>query len=117
MQYDPSNVFARILRREIPAQLLHDDEHCVAFRDVAPKAPTHFLVIPKRPIAMLASAAPGDTLLLGHLLQTAARVAEQLGLTAGGYRVVINNGAGAGQTVFHLHVHVLAGRDFDWPPG
>ena len=117
MHYDPSNVFARILRQEIPAHRLHEDEHCVAFRDVAAKAPTHFLVIPKRPICMLADAGPADTLLLGHLLQTAAAVAQKLGVADNGFRVVINNGAGAGQTVFHLHVHVLAGRDFGWPPG
>lgn len=117
MNYDPSNVFARILRQEIPAQRLHDDEHCVAFRDVAPKAPTHFLVIPKRPIARLADAAPEDTALLGHLLQTAAAVARKLGVADDGFRVVINNGARAGQSVFHLHVHVLAGRDLGWPPG
>ncbi len=117
LPYDPSNVFARILRQEIPAPRLHEDEHCVAFRDVNAQAPTHFLVIPKRPIGMLAEAAPADTLLLGHLLQTAVAVARQLGVADDGFRVVINNGAGAGQTVFHLHVHVLAGRDFGWPPG
>ena len=117
LTYDPSNVFARILRGEIPAQVLHDDEHCLAFHDVAPQAPTHFLVIPKREIAMLADAGPEDAALLGHLMVTAGRVAEQLGVAADGYRVVVNNGAGAGQTVFHLHVHVLAGREFSWPPG
>ncbi len=117
LNYDPSNVFARILRQEIPAQRLHEDEHCVAFRDVAPQAPTHFLVIPKRSIARLGDAAPEDTLLLGHLLQTAAAVAKKLGVADDGFRVVINHGAGAGQTVFHLHVHVLAGRNLGWPPG
>lgn len=117
LPYDPSNVFARILRREIPAQLLHEDDQCVAFRDIAAQAPTHFLVVPKRPIARLADAAPADAPLLGHLLQTAAAIAKQLGVADDGFRVVINNGAGAGQTVFHLHVHVLAGRPFGWPPG
>ena len=115
LPYDPSNVFARILRREIPAQLLHEDEHCVAFRDVNPQAPLHFLVIPKRPVARLGDATPADATLLGHLLLTAAAVARNLGHPE--HRVVINNGAGAGQTVFHLHVHVLAGRQLDWPPG
>lgn len=115
MPYDPSNVFARILRREIPAQLLHEDEHCVAFRDVHPQAPLHFLVIPKRPIARLGDAGPADAQVLGHLLLTAAAVARSLGHPE--HRVVINNGAAAGQTVFHLHVHVLAGRQLDWPPG
>lgn len=115
LSYDPSNVFARILRREIPAQLLHEDEHCVAFRDVNPQAPLHFLVIPKRPLARLGDAGPAEAILLGHLLLTAAAVARGLGHPE--HRVVINNGAAAGQTVFHLHVHVLAGRQLDWPPG
>lgn len=117
LSYDPSNVFARILRGEIPAQFLHEDEHCVAFRDVAPQAPTHFLVIPRRPLSMLADAAEADATALGHLLLVAARVARQLGVADDGFRVVVNNGAGAGQTVFHLHVHVLAGRPMAWPPG
>ena len=117
MTYDPTNVFARILRREIPAQLVHEDDLCVAFRDVAPQAPLHCLVVPRRPIASLAEADPGDAALLGHLLLTAARVARQLGAADQGFRVVVNNGAGAGQSVFHLHVHVLAGRQLDWPPG
>jgi histidine triad (HIT) family protein len=117
LTYDPTNVFARILRREIPAQMLHEDEHCIAFRDVAPQAPLHFLVIPKRPVAKLADARPEDAQLLGHLLLTAAAVAQEQGLAKDAYRLVINNGAGAGQTVFHLHVHVLAGRGFTWPPG
>lgn len=117
LQYDPANVFARILRREIPAQVLHEDEHCLAFHDVSPQAPTHFLVVPKAPIARLADAGPQHAHLLGHLLLTAAAVAKQLGIEDRGSRVVINNGAGAGQSVFHLHVHVLAGRPLAWPPG
>ena len=117
LTYDPTNVFARILRGEIPAKVLHDDEHCMAFHDVTPQAPTHFLVIPKREIATLSDATPADESLLGHLLVTAANVAKQLGVDEDGSRIVINNGAGAGQTVFHLHVHVLAGRNLAWPPG
>jgi histidine triad (HIT) family protein len=117
VNYDDSNVFARILRREIPAQVLHEDEHCLCFADVAPQAPTHFLVIPKRPIARLCDAKEGDKAALGHLLYAAAQTAKALGLDEDGFRVVINNGAGAGQTVFHLHVHVLAGRPLGWPPG
>jgi len=116
LTYDPTNVFARILRKEIPAKVLHEDEHCMAFHDVVPQAPTHFLVIPKRDIATLSDATPADASLLGHLLVTAANVAKQLGVDEGS-RIVINNGAGAGQTVFHLHVHVLAGRNLAWPPG
>lgn len=115
LSYDSTNVFARILRGEIPAQRLHEDEHCLAFRDVQPQAPLHFLVIPKRPLARLADAGPADAALLGHLLLTAAAVARQLGHPE--HRVVVNNGAAAGQTVFHLHVHVLAGRSLQWPPG
>jgi len=117
LSYDPSNVFARILRREIPAQVLHEDEHCLAFRDAAPQAPVHFLVIPKRAIRTLADAAGADAALLGHLMLTAAAVARQQGLADGAFRVVVNNGGGAGQTVFHLHLHVLAGRPLAWPPG
>jgi histidine triad (HIT) family protein len=117
LSYDPTNVFARILRREIPAQILHEDEHCVAFRDVAPQAPLHFLVIPKRPLARLADATPADATVLGHLLLTAAAVARQQGFADAGFRTVVNNGAGAGQSVFHLHLHVLAGRPLAWPPG
>jgi len=117
LSYDPSNVFARILRGEIPAKVLHDDDRCLAFHDVDPKAPTHFLVIPKREIATLNDATDEDAALLGHLLVVAAKVARDLGVADGGSRVVINNGLGAGQTVFHLHVHVLAGRELGWPPG
>ena len=117
LSYDPTNVFARILRGEVPADVLHEDDQCLAFRDVAPQAPTHFLVIPKREIASLSDASPEDAGLLGHLLVTAAQVARDLGVAEGGSRVVINDGAGAGQTVFHLHVHVLAGRPLTWPPG
>ncbi len=117
MSYDPSNVFARILRKELPADVLHEDDQCLAFRDVAPQAPTHFLVVPKKELATLSDAGPDDAALLGHLLVTAAKVARALGVEDGGSRVVINNGGGAGQTVFHLHVHVLAGRPLTWPPG
>lgn len=115
LSYDSSNVFARILRREIPAQLLHDDEHCIAFRDIAPQAPFHVLVVPKRAIRMVAEAAAADEPVLGHVLRIGAQLAAAAGHADA--RFVINNGAGAGQTVFHLHVHVLAGRPLAWPPG
>jgi histidine triad (HIT) family protein len=115
LSYDPSNVFARILRREIPTQLLHEDEHCVAFRDIAPQAPLHVLVIPKRPLRSLADASTGDAAMLGHLLLTAQTLAKKAGHPEA--RFVINSGATAGQSVFHLHVHVLAGRALAWPPG
>lgn len=117
MIYDDTNVFARILRREIPAQVLHEDHQCLAFRDAAPQAPVHFLVVPKRPIPRLADAGPEDKAVLGHLLWVAARVCAELGVAHDGFRTVINSGARACQSVFHLHVHVLAGRDLRWPPG
>jgi histidine triad (HIT) family protein len=117
LTYDPNNVFARILSKEVPASLLHEDEHCVAFRDVAPQAPLHILIVPKRAIRMLAEASSEDTQVLGHLLVTAAALAKREGAPEGAFRIVINNGSGAGQSVFHLHVHVLAGRAFEWPPG
>lgn len=117
MNYDDSNIFARLLRGEIPADVLYEDDLCLAFRDIAPQAPTHFLVIPKRGIPRLADASLEDKECLGHLLLTARHVAEQLGVAEDGFRVVVNSGERANQTVFHLHVHVLAGRDMTWPPG
>ena len=115
MAYDDNNIFARILRGEIPCDRVYEDEHCLAFRDIEPQAPTHILVIPKTKVATLAEAA--DREMLGHLLWAVREIANQEGLAADGFRVVINNGARAYQSVFHLHVHVLAGRDLTWPPG
>jgi histidine triad (HIT) family protein len=115
--YDAQNVFAKILRKEIPANVVYEDDQCLAFRDVAPQAPTHVLVIPKRPIPKVGDASKDDRALLGHLLWAAGEVARREGIDASGYRVVINHGKRANQTVFHLHVHVLGGRDFRWPPG
>ncbi|MFM8278315.1 MAG: histidine triad nucleotide-binding protein [Cyanobium sp.] len=108
-------IFGRILRGEIPCDAVYSDDRCLAFRDVAPQAPVHLLVIPREPIAQLSEAGPEHEALLGHLLLVAARVAQQEGLS--GFRTVINSGAEAGQTVFHLHLHVLGGRDLAWPPG
>ena len=108
-------IFGRILRGEIPCDPVHADARCLAFRDVAPQAPVHILVIPRRRLVNLAEAQPQDAELLGHLLLVAAQVARQQGLTA--FRKVINSGAAAGQTVFHLHVHVIGGRPLAWPPG
>jgi histidine triad (HIT) family protein len=108
-------IFGRILRGEIPCDPVHADDVCLAFRDVAPQAPVHILVIPRRRLVNLLEAGPQDAALLGHLLLVAAQVARQQGLTA--FRTVINSGAEAGQTVFHLHVHVIGGRDLAWPPG
>ncbi len=109
-------IFKRIIDREIPATLLHEDELCLAFRDVNPQAPTHVLVIPKKEIPSLADADEGDAALLGHLLLTAKKIAVELGLE-NGYRTVINCGRDGGQSVDHLHVHLLGGRALAWPPG
>ena len=108
-------IFGTILRGDIPGAAVYSDDRCLAFRDIAPQAPVHVLVIPRQPIESLRSAGSGDEALLGHLLLVAARVARQEGLED--FRTVINSGAAAGQTVFHLHVHVIGGRSLDWPPG
>jgi histidine triad (HIT) family protein len=110
-------LFCKIVERAIPAKVLYEDERVIAFVDIAPKAPTHAVVIPKKHIARLDDAAPEDAALLGHLLVSAAAVARQLGVADSGYRLVINNGADAGQSVEHLHAHVLGGRPLGWPPG
>jgi len=109
-------LFAKIIRGEIPADKVYEDERSLAFRDIAPQAPVHVLVIPKEPIAGLAETEDAHHELLGHLLGVCRKVAVQEGV-ADAYRVVLNSGAGAGQSVFHLHLHVLGGRDFAWPPG
>jgi histidine triad (HIT) family protein len=111
------HVFARILRGEIPADFVHQDERCVAFRDVAPKAPVHLLVIPRRELKNIGAMGEGDRELLGHLLWVCRKVAHEAGLAEGGYRIVSNVGADGGQTVDHLHFHVLGGRRLGWPPG
>lgn len=110
-------VFAKILRKELPADVVYEDDRCLAFRDVNPQAPTHVLVIPKTPIPMLQSATRADESLLGHLMLAAAEVARREGLEADGYRVVVNNGRHGRQSVYHLHLHVLGGRRMAWPPG
>jgi histidine triad (HIT) family protein len=109
-------IFGRIIRGEIPARIEHDDDLCLAFHDVSPQAPTHVLVIPKKPIPSLAEAEEDDELLLGHLVLVATRLARTLGL-GDGYRLVVNCGRNGGQSVDHLHVHLLGGRPLAWPPG
>ena len=109
-------IFGKIIRREIPADIVYEDELALAFKDVNPQAPVHILVIPKKPIPKLAEAESQDGELLGHLLLTAKKVAQEAGL-ANGYRLVINNGDDGGQTVYHLHLHILGGRQMKWPPG
>ena len=111
-----ATLFSRIIDRELPADIVYEDELCLGFRDINPQAPTHILVIPKQPIARVADAGGDDESLLGHLLLAAARIARDEGVEDA-YRLVVNNGEAAGQTVFHLHIHLLAGRPFSWPPG
>jgi histidine triad (HIT) family protein len=111
-----TTLFGKVIRREIPADIVYEDELCLAFRDINPQAPIHVLLIPKKEIAKLSGADPGDQALLGHMMLAAAKVARQLGVEDA-FRVVVNNGAEAGQSVFHLHLHILAGRKLRWPPG
>ena len=110
-------LFEKIVAREIPAQIVYEDDRVLAFRDINPQAPTHALIVPKKPIPRLAEAKTEDQELLGYLLLKAAEVAGKLGLDRGGFRLVINNGADGGETVPHLHVHILGGRYMKWPPG
>ncbi|MGD9602074.1 MAG: histidine triad nucleotide-binding protein [Gammaproteobacteria bacterium] len=109
-------LFERIIAREIPATIIHEDDRCIAFKDINPQAPFHALVVPVKPIPKVGDAGAADEPLLGHLLTVASRVAREAGYGEA-FRLAINHGAGAGQTVFHLHVHVLAGRPMSWPPG
>ena len=108
-------LFCRIVRREIPANFVHEDEHCVAFRDIGPQAPTHILVVPRQHVSTLDEVT--DPLLIGRLMIAASEIARKEKLVEFGYRTVVNTNAGAGQSVFHLHVHLLGGRRMTWPPG
>jgi len=112
-----SCLFCKIVAREIPATIVAENEHALAFRDIRPAAPTHMLVIPKKHITSITSTEDSDALLLGQLMLLARDVARMDGLDATGYRLVTNNGENAGQSVFHVHVHVLGGRAMAWPPG
>uniref|UniRef100_A0A3Q2ZMH4 Histidine triad nucleotide binding protein 1 n=1 Tax=Kryptolebias marmoratus TaxID=37003 RepID=A0A3Q2ZMH4_KRYMA len=109
-------IFGKIVRKEIPVNLLYEDDLCVAFPDIAPQAPTHILVVPKKPIVQLSEAEDGDAALLGHMLIVAKKCAKDAGLSKG-YRIVINDGPDGGQSVYHIHVHILGGRSMGWPPG
>ncbi len=117
MSEDNNCLFCRIIDGEIPGEFVHQDERCVVIKDINPQAPTHALVIPREHLQSLDDASQRDEALLGHLLRVAARVANEQGHAESGYRTVINTGAGAGQSVFHLHVHLLGGRPMHWPPG
>ena len=108
-------IFSKIINKEIPADIVYEDEKCIAFNDISPQAPIHILVIPRKEIPKLSESQEADRDLLGHLMLSATQIAKKLNLD--NFRLVINNGADAGQTVFHLHIHILAGRPFGWPPG
>ena len=110
-------LFCRIIARKLPARIVYEDERAVAIEDIHPQAPVHLLVMPRQHLPSLLEARTEDESLLGHLYLVAAQLARERGLEAKGYRTVINTGSGAGQTVFHLHVHLLGGRPFHWPPG
>ena len=111
------NIFAKIARKEIPVEILYEDEHVVAFRDINPQAPVHALVIPKNPVENVLALGPEDREMAGALLLAAAEVARRLGIAESGVRIVFNAGADGGQSVSHLHAHVLGGRPLAWPPG
>lgn len=111
------NIFAKIARKEIPVEVIYEDEHVLAFRDINPQAPVHALVIPKKPVENVLALGPEDRELAGAILLAAAEVARRLGIADSGVRVVLNAGADGGQSVGHLHAHVLGGRALGWPPG
>jgi histidine triad (HIT) family protein len=111
------SIFTKIINREIPAKIVFEDEQCLAFRDVNPQAPTHILLIPKKEIKTMNDLTAEDATLMGHLMTVVPKIAKQEGIAENGYRVVINTNAHAGQTVYHLHLHILGGRPMTWPPG
>ncbi len=112
-----STIFTRIINGEIPADIIYEDDICLAFKDINPQAPVHVLLIPKKEIVSMATVRPEDRDLLGHLMLKTSEVASILGLTENGYRTVINTNEDAGQSVFHIHIHILGGRKLTWPPG
>ena len=113
----PECLFCRIIDREIDASIVYEDDHIVAFNDINPQAPTHVLVVPRRHIASLNDLSSGDDGLVGEIVRRAAAIAKQRGISSGGYRTVFNTNRDAGQTVFHIHLHLLGGRTMHWPPG
>jgi histidine triad (HIT) family protein len=118
MNRDPNCIFCKIIDKKIPAKIIHEDEHAVAFEDINPQAPVHTLIVPRKHIADIDSITEEDRELVGHLFFVARTIASQKAQKSdGGYRMIINNGRDAGQTVFHVHLHLLSGRRFHWPPG
>ena len=112
-----STIFTQIINREIPADIVYEDQFCLAFRDINPQAPVHVLLIPKKEIVSMATVETEDQDVLGHLMVKASEIASMLGLSEGGYRLVVNTNEDAGQSVSHLHIHILGGRKLTWPPG
>ena len=112
-----STLFEKICAGEIPADIVYQDDQCVCFRDIGPQAPTHLLLVTRKPIPRLSLADEGDAALLGHMMLAAGKIARSLGIDESGFRLVINNGPDAGEAVPHLHMHILAGRKLEWPPG
>ena len=110
-------LFQKIADKEIPAAMVYEDELCVAFRDITPVAPVHVLLVPRKPIPSIEAAVAEDAELLAHLMLKVGEIARAEGITEGGFRTVMNTGAAAGQTVPHLHIHIIGGRDMEWPPG
>ncbi len=110
-------LFCKIVKREIPATIIYEDDRVLAFNDINPQAPTHVLVVPKRHIATLTDLVRGDDAIVGELVRRAAAIAAERGISAGGFRTVFNTNRDAGQTVFHIHLHLLGGRSLGWPPG
>ncbi len=110
-------IFCKIIEGKIPSKKVHEDEDSFAFEDINPQAPTHVLVIPKRHVPTVSDLQPSDDALVGKLHRTAAKIAKERGIAAGGYRIVLNTNRDAGQTVFHVHLHLLGGRQLQWPPG
>lgn len=117
MTQDHDTIFDRIIRGEIPSSKVYEDDDLLAFHDIQPVAPVHILLIPKRRIVNLLESEAADEVLLGRLMTKAGEIARSQGLEEGGFRLVVNNGAGVGQSVFHIHLHILGGRSFSWPPG
>jgi len=113
----PECLFCQIIDRKLPAKVVHEDDRAVAIEDIHPQSPVHLLVIPRKHLPSLKEASADDEALLGHLFLVAAQLARARGVESRGYRAVINNGTGAGQSVFHLHIHLMGGRTFHWPPG
>ncbi|KAK2168523.1 hypothetical protein LSH36_16g07063, partial [Paralvinella palmiformis] len=114
---EEDTIFGKIARGEIPTKFIYEDDKAVAFHDINPQAPVHFLVLPKKPLQQLSKATDDDSALLGHLLTVVRKVAAKEGLAEDGYRIVINDGKNGAQSVYHLHLHVMGGRQMGWPPG